>query len=101
MTVLRYLNCISWKRNLLYLSTPPRYEQDVIRAISKQSTAGLNSKFSVQTVCQTNAKELCLSQYLPIAEVDNKCIGLVLFGWVLWHINHCRLFKAKSSLYMY
>ena len=21
------------------------------------------------------------------------------FGWVLWHINHCRLFNAKSSLY--
>ena len=25
----------------------------------------------------------------------------VLFGWVLWHINHCRLFNAKSSLYIY
>ena len=24
-----------------------------------------------------------------------------LVGWVLWHINHCRLFKAKSSLYIY
>ena len=24
-----------------------------------------------------------------------------LFGWVLWHINHCRLFNAKSFLYMY
>ena len=22
-------------------------------------------------------------------------------GWVLWHINHCRLFNAKSSLYIY
>ena len=22
-------------------------------------------------------------------------------GWVLWHINHCKLFNAKSSLYMY
>ena len=21
-------------------------------------------------------------------------------GWVLWHIKHCRLFSAKSSLYM-
>ena len=26
---------------------------------------------------------------------------LVWFGWVLWHINHCRLFNAKSSLYKY
>ena len=26
---------------------------------------------------------------------------LVLLGLVLWHINHCRLFNAKSSLYIY
>ena len=24
-----------------------------------------------------------------------------LFGWILWRINHCRLFKDKSSLYTY
>ena len=23
------------------------------------------------------------------------------FGWLLWHINNCRLFNAKSSLYIY
>ena len=27
---------------------------------------------------------------------ENDC-----YGWVLWHINHCRLFNAKSSLYIY
>ena len=26
---------------------------------------------------------------------------LVCFGWVLWHINHCRLFNAKSSSYIH
>ena len=26
---------------------------------------------------------------------------MILFGRVLWHINHCRLFNAKSSLYTY
>ena len=26
---------------------------------------------------------------------------LIWFGEVLWHINHCRLFNAKSSLYIY
>ena len=26
---------------------------------------------------------------------------LVWFGLVLWHINHCKLFNAKSSLYIY
>ena len=23
------------------------------------------------------------------------------FGWNLWHNNYCRLFNAKSSLFMY
>ena len=26
--------------------------------------------------------------------------GLIWFGWVLWHTNHCRSFDAKSSLYI-
>ena len=28
-------------------------------------------------------------------------IHMIWFGSVLWHINHCRLFNAKSSLYIY
>ena len=28
-------------------------------------------------------------------------IKYVWFGLVLWHINHCRLFNAKSTLYTY
>ena len=26
---------------------------------------------------------------------------MIWFGWLLWHIKHCRLFNAKSSLYIY
>ena len=26
---------------------------------------------------------------------------MIWFGWVLWHINYCMLFNAKSSLYIY
>ena len=26
---------------------------------------------------------------------------MIWFAWVLWHINHGRLFNAKSSLYIY
>ena len=26
---------------------------------------------------------------------------MILFGWVLWHINYCRLFNVISSLYIY
>ena len=26
---------------------------------------------------------------------------MIWFGWVLWHINHCRQFNVESSLYIY
>ena len=26
---------------------------------------------------------------------------MIWFGWVLWHINHCRLFNAKFYLFIY
>ena len=26
---------------------------------------------------------------------------MIWLGWVLWHINHCRLFNAKFSLYIF
>ena len=26
---------------------------------------------------------------------------MIWLSWVLWHINHCRLFNAKTSLYIY
>ena len=26
---------------------------------------------------------------------------MISIGLVLWHINHCRLFNARSSLYIY
>ena len=26
---------------------------------------------------------------------------MIWLGWVLWHINHCRIFNAKYSLYIY
>ena len=36
------------------------------RSIFEQSTANLNSEFSIQISCLTKAKELSLSYYLPI-----------------------------------
>ena len=35
------------------------------------------------------------------ARYDDDEIYMIWFGWVLWHINHCWLFNAKSSLYIY
>ena len=26
---------------------------------------------------------------------------MIWFGWLLWHIKHCRLFNAKSFLHIY
>ena len=28
-------------------------------------------------------------------------ICMIWFGWVWWHVNHCTLFNVKSSLYIY
>ena len=36
----------------------------------------------------------------PIYTYISNIYGLVWFGRVLWHINHCRLFNAKSCLYI-
>ena len=32
---------------------------------------------------------------------DRDYLKSCIYGLVLWHINHCRLFNAKSSLYIY
>ena len=42
--------------------------------------------------------ECQISLYIYIKYIG---FGLVWFGLVLWHINLCRLFNAKSSLYIY
>ena len=26
---------------------------------------------------------------------------MIWFGWILWHLNHCRGFNAKPCLYIY
>ena len=47
----------------------------------------------------TNLLEMdCESSLYKFLYIKN---GYSWFGWVLWHINHCRLFNAKSSLYIY
>ena len=37
----------------------------------------------------------------PLYTYISNMYGLVWLGWVLWHINPCRLFNAKSSLHLY
>ena len=37
----------------------------------------------------------------PLYTYISNIYDLIWFGLVLWHINHCRLFNAKSSLYIY
>ena len=31
---------------------------------------------------------------------NNLYIYMIWFGWFLWYISYCRLFNAKSSLYI-
>ena len=35
--------------------------------------------------------------YLMSNPVYTYILDMILLGWVLWHINYCRLFNAKSS----
>ena len=48
---------------------------------------------------------LCMESCLGYVFKQKCCLKifacLIWFGWVLWHINHYRLFNAKSSLYKY
>ena len=39
--------------------------------------------------------------YLMLNHLYTYIIYMIWFDWVLWHINHCRLFNAKSFLYIY
>ena len=40
-------------------------------------------------------KIIIFSDHKAEEGIDIWLVGLV--GWVLWHINHCRLFNAKSK----
>ena len=38
--------------------------------------------------------------YTKLCNIKYSYLIQVWFGWVLWHINHHRLFNARFSLYM-
>ena len=44
---------------------------------------------------------VCYLMPNPLYTYISNIYDLVWFGLVLWHINHCRLFNAKSSLCIY
>ena len=46
---------------------------------------------------------LTITSFQVIISFDNRHLFAHSygFGWLLWHINHCRLFNAISSLYIY
>ena len=46
---------------------------------------------------------LCHVRHSPKKRTDRRymtVVGLVMLGWVLYHINHCRLFNEKACLYI-
>ena len=49
------------------------------------------------------SKDEHINDVVPWISTDGATsfFNLVWLGWILWHINHCRLFNAKSSLYVY
>ena len=63
------------------------------RSIFKWSLTGLNPEFSFSlTSRHTKLKSLLCPTIYPYLEGEL----WVWFCWVLWHINHCRLYNAKS-----
>ena len=59
-------------------------------------------------VCGGHREELskklkfCCLLLIQTKPDNSSTIGRMwLVGWILWHINHYRLFNAKSSLYIY
>ena len=62
------------------------------RAVATQITSPLNR---LNLLLRRQILEPTLHDILTV------WFGWVGLGWVLWHINHCRLFNAKSSLYIY
>ena len=74
---------------------PPHFWRGVL--ISQQGKYSAYSK-----LCRQGS--VCMGGFMRISNVD-KILAyakyIVWFGLVLWHINHCRLFNAKSSLDIY
>ena len=46
--------------------------------------------------------ETCIKGFIWLMHLIKSSIKDIMWlvGWVLWHINSCRLFKAKSCLYL-
>ena len=90
---LLFVNCL-WHQFRHFSGSPPVYVYIYIYA----HTSIYPSIFQGQS-------SWCLKYWItasnPNRTITLELIPLVWFGWVLWHINHCRLFNAKSCFYKY
>ena len=55
----------------------------------------LNEIISLNIPCKLKKKKIILEVFEAIFYFDG-LVWFALLWWVLWHINNCRLFNAKS-----
>ena len=90
-----------WKsqdRKNVYLS--PYFEESLNSKVIKSFVPELRSRYvffefrDSYVLCYIYMNIICPFHRWPY-------LAMVQFGLVLWHINHCRLFNAKSSIYKF
>ena len=86
-------------RDSVYLPISLEWHTDIILltipAISKLVWSGWVSWHLLLISVYTY---ICIYIYIKYTYIY--LIYMIGFSWVLWHINHCRLFNAKFSLYI-
>ena len=75
-----------WEETRCYTNLTLVLPQELLEGSQIQHQTGETQVFSTSPNCVTQACCLELSWWV---------------SWVLWHINPCRLFNAKSYLYIY
>ena len=99
--------CSEWFRVFLWFTIPLVFFQFSDTVPSVPITAGITVTFHFPSIVCWNGKIhettslLINTTSALLVWFGLVGLGFVWFGWVLWHINHCRLFNAKSSLYIY
>ena len=70
---------------------------------SRRKALALNNvhRWECQRNQTKNLEKYEITRIVSIVKAINNHKDLVGLGWVLWHINHCWLFSAKSGLYTY
>ena len=92
---------------------PPHQLQFNVKSSTPVGVGGINMQSTYSTAADDWTQKIGLVGFYGISTIIGYLMpnplytyildiyDLVWFGLVLWHINHCWLFNAKSSLYIH